>query len=593
MRLLVALLTIALSAQVPRDTSARPPMPTGTAVLSGVVVADTAAHEPIGRAIVTATSAEVPAGRSAITDDRGQFAIANLPVGKFKITATKPAFLTTALGALRPGGSGAELVVSAGQHVDNLMLTMTHGAAMSGMVRDAMGQPMANVRVAAFRSRKDQTYVASLGTTATDERGRYRMFGLMAGDYIVVATASREIQLGSSVETLTTAEVDAIFAALERRQASGTSNATAAASAARDRASERPSTISLAPVFYPGTLDLSRAERVNVPAAADVSNIDINFTEGRAAEVEGIVIVQDRASQRLSLAMALDGPALPALASRPSLTLRPGADGRFRFGGVAPGRYIVLATARRTTDTTTPAGESTLSWARAEVDINGADLSGITLALQPAVTLHGRISMESGSAPAMPRNVRVTLQDVSPFAALVTMGLATPNPITATMKADGTFDLSDVVPGRYTLDVKADGWVPMNAVLGDRPAFDTPFEVRADAAELSIVLTNRSAEISGTLQAPAQFSPSSYFVVVFAGDPAQRVGSRVRVTRVDTAGKFTVANLLPGDYLVGVATDIDTTEAIEAQLFAALERAAVSATLELGEQKVLNLKVGG
>lgn len=130
------------------------------------------------------------------------------------------------------------------------------------------------------------------------------------------------------------------------------------------------------------------------------------------------------------------------------------------------------------------------------------------------------------------------------------------------------------------------------AALDGQPAFDTPFEIRPGAAEMSIVLTNRQAEISGTLQAPAQFSPSSYFVVVFARDRAQRIGSRVRVTRVDTSGRFTVGNLLPGDYLVGVATDVDTSEAIDAQFFAALERAAVPATLELGSRKALNLEVG-
>src|SRR5689334_258448 len=119
MRLAFVATLLAYLAQSPRDPTA-PSKPVEYAAISGVVVADTPAREPLSRVVVTAVSAEVSAGRSAVSDNQGRFLINNLPPGRFTVTAMKPAFLTGALGATRPGGLGVELIVGPGQRIDNL-----------------------------------------------------------------------------------------------------------------------------------------------------------------------------------------------------------------------------------------------------------------------------------------------------------------------------------------------------------------------------------------------------------------------------------------------------------------------------------------
>ena len=104
-------------------------------------------------------------------------------------------------------------------------------------------------------------------------------------------------------------------------------------------------------------------------------------------------------------------------------------------------------------------------WARTDLNVAGSDLTGISLALQPAIKVQGRIAF---STPPVGRDpaVQIVLTDVSSFRALAMTGLMSPNVIESRVKNDGTFEIPDVVPGRYELRVKVDGWIASSAMLG-------------------------------------------------------------------------------------------------------------------------------
>src|SRR5204862_4528863 len=63
--------------------------PTGTARISGIVVTDDNGPKPVRRSIVSLSGGGLPLGRSAITDDAGQLEFAELPPGRFAISATR------------------------------------------------------------------------------------------------------------------------------------------------------------------------------------------------------------------------------------------------------------------------------------------------------------------------------------------------------------------------------------------------------------------------------------------------------------------------------------------------------------------------
>ena len=176
-------------AQQPRDNAApsgaAPDVRSGTARLSGVVQVDDSSAAPIRGAIVTLGGEGLAAGRTLITDDEGRFEFTSLPAGRFALTAKKAPFVTTAYGARRPGRPGTAITLSAGQVVAGIAVRMPQGAVITGQVTDALtGRPMADIPMAASRTDVVETSgVPSLQSSAatTDERGVYRLFGLVPG----------------------------------------------------------------------------------------------------------------------------------------------------------------------------------------------------------------------------------------------------------------------------------------------------------------------------------------------------------------------------------------------------------------------------
>src|ERR1019366_4412223 len=108
-------------------------------------------QQPVRRVVVTVAGAEIQLGRSAITDDEGRFSIEGLPAGRFTLSATKPAYVPVTYGASRPGKPGIAIALSDGQHLTGLTISMTHGAAISGTIRNGLGQPHLSIQVSGFR----------------------------------------------------------------------------------------------------------------------------------------------------------------------------------------------------------------------------------------------------------------------------------------------------------------------------------------------------------------------------------------------------------------------------------------------------------
>jgi hypothetical protein len=182
--LLIALTPIALLAQQ-RDTS-KPPTPVvaGAAEIAGVVVAPDG--QPIGRAVVTLTGS-VPAPKSALSDDTGAFVFSALQPGSYSVTARKASYIAAAYGSTRPGRAGTTIALAAGDR-SNIRLTMFKGAAVTGVIRDTAGVPVPGVDVRIIDVRTLSALDSSpIELATTDDRGVFRIYSLLPGEYVVVA----------------------------------------------------------------------------------------------------------------------------------------------------------------------------------------------------------------------------------------------------------------------------------------------------------------------------------------------------------------------------------------------------------------------
>jgi hypothetical protein len=255
------LLPLSLFAQQ-RDS---PVAPVGTGEISGVVMSAGSQPQPVRRVVVSISGDALPM-RSAITDDAGRFVFNRLPAGSFSVTARKAAYLSTEHGSTKPGRAGSRIALAAGEK-RAIALTIFKGAVIAGTLRDPSGQALAGVGVAAIDTRlASQGAGISPEVATTDDRGNYRIFGLMPGEYVIAAgpAAAGTGEIGGR----TAAEMDALLSTLSQRQNRG------AAAPSSPAAIPPASSITYAPIYYPGTPYYPEAGHFRVAAQEEREGVN-------------------------------------------------------------------------------------------------------------------------------------------------------------------------------------------------------------------------------------------------------------------------------------------------------------------------------
>src|SRR3954467_2155801 len=181
------------SQQPARDTPAQPqdapPTPTG-AIAGRVIASDNG--RPVKRARVFVTAAELPdGGRGVLTDDQGVFDLAELPAGRYTLTVSKSGFVSLSYGQRRPLQAGTPLQLADGQQLKGIAFQLPRGSVIGGRVLDEDGEAMpgVSVRVMRYQYLQGERRLTPAGAGQTDDKGQYRVWGLMPGDYYVSAIA--------------------------------------------------------------------------------------------------------------------------------------------------------------------------------------------------------------------------------------------------------------------------------------------------------------------------------------------------------------------------------------------------------------------
>jgi protocatechuate 3,4-dioxygenase beta subunit len=615
-----------------RDRSVEAARP-GTGVITGVVVLQ-ADSSPVRRARVSVMSPETRTQRTAITDDAGRFAIASLPPGRYTLSVSKPAHLTSYHGSRIPGrGPGTPIELAAGQQVTGITMPIQRGGVVSGVVVDAFGQPYPGVRVRLMRfvmRDGDRTLqqIGAGGTGTTNDRGAYRLYGIMPGSYVVAVTAP----VSTTTETLqlSAEDINAALSELQQSQTTSvTESGTQVSTTRRTIAPAPPGTVSQIPrsgrplgyaaFFYPGTPMEHEAVPVTVTAGEELSGVDVPMQLVPTARIEGTLLAPDgqpatRAS--LTLMTTIAG----ATTSRSVRTL---PNGRFQAIGVPPGRYTL--TARMIQQPPRPPmppgapspapvalrtqGSQLAYWAQQELDINGEDVNDLSLTLAEAMTISGRVVFDARTEkpPVGAGAVRVALE---PLAASRFGFSARP----AGTDAAGNFTITGVTPGRYRLNATVIGgapaspiaasaglagprWMMKSTAIDGRDFVDSAVEIRGGdhLTGVVIALTDQVTEISGAILDATGAPVPDLTVVLFPADRAAWTSGsrRLRPPIRSTDGKFRMTALPPGEYLLAVATEIDPGDWGDPAYMEQLAAAAIRISLAEGEKKVQNVRVGG
>lgn len=565
----------------------------GTGVIAGRVQSPGETPQPIRRAIVTLTDTATNAARSVVTEDDGTFALNGLGAGRYTLIVEKPAYLTTAWGASRHGRQGKTLVLTDGQRLTGLTVTLPRGGVIGGRLTLPGGEPLADteVRVISARLATAGGNLVDTDLARTDDRGEFRLYGLPPDTYLVAAYP----RIGrGDIDPASASEFDTVVAARTRPGAPTTDKPTGASTLPL---------VSFTPTYFPGTAVPASATTVTVGLGEERLGIDFTVAAVHVSSVSGAVIGVDGQPQPASqLSIEAIGPPIPLGVAGTVGPGRPDADGRFTLRNIAPGSYRVMARSggvrigdngNWSIDT-----RANTQWAVAEVTVTGQAVDGVTLQLQDGATFSGQLAaVDDETPPDSWAGVRVTVQPRRPEGPTRTFNLLT-TAQSAEVDAAGSFTVRGLAPDTYdvtlTFPGPLRGWNIAGLWREGRDLRDGAMTFAdGSISGVRVELSRRQSTLSGRFSTDSGAPVSDYFLVVFPDDRTiWHPGSpRMRVIRPDVDGRYTFVGLPPGTYRLAAVTDLDDDDQTRPAFLESLLESALRVTITAGAETRQDIRV--
>jgi hypothetical protein len=284
-----------------------------------------------------------PVAKPTRPDAEGKFVFENLIPGAYIVMAMAPGYIDQSMSIGNPLQWPRYLIGS------DVSITMIKGGVITGLVTNPKGEPVVGVPVHAILASPGDAsmlgVVSGTGTSETDDRGVYRIYGLLPGQYVVNAGgkgAFGQFGAGGFYIDVTT--------------------------------------------YYPSS-NRDTAIPVSVRSGDETTGIDIKYKGADGHSISGVVLGKIEASAAVGAITIMLAHATTA--SVLSIEIAGIADPRraFSFNGVADGEYDLFASYL-----TNPNDNALIGTKR--VSVRGGDLTGIELRLSPLGSIAGTITLD-------------------------------------------------------------------------------------------------------------------------------------------------------------------------------------------------------
>lgn len=506
------------AAQQPSTADKRDSEP-ATGTLRGTVVNENG--QPIsGATVMLRFSTPSAFTRSAITDNEGNFQFSNLERALYVVTSNSPAHV------MRPLPRDEQPPFH--RIGDSVRLELVRGGVITGLVTNALNEPLIAVRVVAVRVRDEDGQPVKGAPSAfgsertTDDRGMYRIFGLLPGTYVVMAGGSATF--GAS--QLSPYEMDV-------------------------------------PTFAPSS---TRDNAVEIAVrSGEESNLDIRY-RGEPGRIVSGTVKGDIGPAFANITMTGVGGGVSNMTAQP-----PGGRG-FEFRGVPDGVYELVAQ-----QTLTAVGSQFPEVGFSEprrITVKGSDVTGIELTPKPLAAITGKLVLAPSNAEQCQGKRRPLLSET-----IVTLQRNTKNvesePASsmrpffsiASPDKEGTIAFRNLTSGQYSFASRffARYWYLQSITLPNTAtaAAAKAAPAKIDAARvwttlksgdrvtgLTITLAEGAASLRGKLEAPEGTKLSAAVDLYLLPAEKEKADDVLRyfVQEIAADGAFGAENLPPGRY---------------------------------------------
>ena len=497
----------------PRDTSVSKP---ATGKIRGRVLAADS-NAPLRRAQVTLLAGQLGVRRFTTTDADGRYEFADVAEGRYTVTAGKGGYVTLQFGQRRAFEPGRQVAVADGQDLTQVDIALPRGSVITGRITDEFGEPIAGAQVEVQRyqytpgGQRRLTFAGGgSGFVQTDDRGEFRAYGLMPGEYVISGTVRQPMP-------------------------------------AQQNASD--ATEGYAPTYYPGTPNPAEAELLTLSLAQEMS-IQLTLQAARMARISGTVADSEGRPLREGRLMVRSAAGDGVMTTRGGSI---GADGTFTLTNVPPGdHYLDVVSQTRRQDANALPESASL-----QVLVSNQDITGLRITTARAGTISGVVVFEGESARGgvlgglTVRAEPADQQRSGPFLGFDDRGR---------VREDGRFELRGT--GKvFFRTINQGPWMLKRVTLQGEDITDTPYELTSGASVegLRVVLTDRLTDVSGVVK-DGRAQPLKEFVVVVqpaAEVPANAVQRFLRTARPDQDGRFGLRGIPPAEY---IATAVEALE---------------------------------
>lgn len=507
----------------------------------------------VARAGQTSTpmNAAAPPSAKVFTDAEGYYRITGLPAGSFVVQPMNPVYVLQE--KLTPlGQAGRTVNLGDGETLERIDFNLVKGGVITGRVLDHEGRPALGESVRLLKldeQGKGTDYrLQNYRMPEIDDLGNYRLYGLPEGRY--------KVYVGK------VADGRSLCVGCKRNQQRRT--------------------------FHPNVTEEAEAQIVEVTPGSEATGIDIRLAGYlKSFDVQARVVDAETGQPLVGVECGYGNlrPGTQRVNGYGS-GFRSGEDGVVFFQSVLPGRYGGFVTEA-------PYGYGEI----AVFEVTDSDVSGIELKVRRGLSLTGKVTLFG----VPPETLAARLPQLKFSASVETNGAAAPNSSSFNPSSDGSFTLHGLPPGRLNLSLS--GNQRDLSLLGlekggnftrdglELNAGEPPSPVRV------YVLAGGQNVIRGQVQFLNGVWPAGAVLQVgaipkqIAGIPPQMLNDRsVQATFADASGRFTLEQLLPGDYELTVSAQRSFGASGPTPAPPALPRIRQAVTVTAGETSVV-LKV--
>jgi uncharacterized protein (DUF2141 family) len=494
---------------------------------------------------------------AAVTEAEGHFKFEKMPPGSYIVSISRDGYIPV---EAKP--RGMMITVVDGQNLTDLTYKMATAGLIAGKIVDADGDPMSGLTVQAIPKGQRQSGVGGMLTTylslagaggnlpgvaTTNDLGEYRIAGLRAGQYLVIARPRGNV-------------------------------APPPTPANKAHPAER---LLYAPTYYPGVLEEKQASALQV-VSGDVATADFTLLVHHAYRVSGIVSSLVNTKGSYILLVSNNG--------RPQQQPL-GDGGKFEFPSLEPGTY--LAEVVEMPDGAKQEAPKMMT-VPTPIVVNGSDL--IDLVLQPFAQgkVNGKFRAESSDNVDW-KQITVSLIHVAEAGESSTEnGLFSlfQRGASAAVNEDGTFEIDDVAPGNYQVAVftpsdKYRDWYLKSLLFAGREVADTGFAASGETS-LEVVINAKGASIEGKVLDSTGEAAADVFVVTLPSSGKLARPDSYQTAKTDANGSFLLRGLNPGEFVV-VALGNFQGDTRSADFYQKYGNHGTNVSLAAGEKKTVAL----